>query len=115
MQPQINPHAEQTLKANAENGYCRSHHYELVSTVNRREAEAYWNWVLKRVESGERGPWRRPAELTEQAKAAADEFYATPLAKMKPTAARGPAELATAMERLADSVQKVVEAEEDSP
>ena len=115
VQPQINPHAEQTLKANAENGYCRSHHYELVSTVNRREAEAYWNWVLKRVESGERGPWRRPAELTKHAKAAADEFYATPLAKMKPTAARGPAEFAAVLERLADSVQKVVEAEEDSP
>ena len=115
VQPQVNPHAEQTMKANAENSYCRSHHYELVRTVNRREAEAYWNWVLKRVASGDRGPWRQPAELTEQAKASADEFYATPLAKMKPTAARGPAELAAALERLADSVQKVVDAEENGP
>jgi hypothetical protein len=112
VQPQINPHAEQTMKANAENSYCRSHHYELVRTVNRREAEAYWNWVLKRVASGDRGPWRQPAELTEQAKASADEFYATPLAKMKPTASRGPTELAAALERLADTVQKVVDAEE---
>lgn len=113
VQPQINPHAEQTLKANAENGYCRSHHYELVSTVNRREAEAYWNWVLNRVESDDRGPWRRPAELAGETKAIADEFYTTPLAKMKPTTSRGPAELAAALNRLADSVQKVVEAEKD--
>jgi hypothetical protein len=115
VQPQINPYAEQTMKANAENSYCRSHHYELVRTVNRREAEVYWNWVLKRVASDDRGPWRQPAELTEQAKASADEFYATPLAKMKPTAARGPSELAAALERLADSVQRVVDAEEDDP
>jgi len=27
VEPRINPHAEQTLKANAENSYCRSHHY----------------------------------------------------------------------------------------
>ncbi len=111
VQPQINPHAETTLKANAENGYCRSHHYELVRSVNRREAEAYWNWVLKRVEGSDRGPWRRPAELTDADKTIADEFYAAPLAKMKPTAARGPAELAAALDRLAGCVQKVVEAE----
>jgi len=111
VKPQVNPHAEMTLKANAENNYCRSHHYELVRSVNRREAEAYWNWVLKRVESGDRGPWRRPAELTAQDKTIADEFYATPLAKMKPTAARGQAELAAALDRLAGCVQKVVEAE----
>ncbi len=111
VQPQINPHAELTLKANAENSYCRSHHYEIVRSVNRREAEAYWNWVLKRVETGDRSPWKRPAELTEQAKTIADEFYATPLATMKPTAARGPAELAAALDRLAGCVQKVVEAE----
>ena len=76
------------------NGYCRSHHYELVRHVNRREAQAYWNWVLNRVEAGERSPWRRPSELSAQAKTIADEFYATPLAKMKPTADRGPAEMA---------------------
>ena len=111
VKPQINPHAELTLKANAENNYCRSHHYELVHSVNRREAEAYWNWVVKRVESGERGPWRRPPELANQTKAIADEFYETPLAEMKPTAARNSAELAAALNRLAECVQKVVEAE----
>ena len=108
VQPQINPHAEMTLKANSENGYCRSHHYELVSAVNRREAEAYWNWVLKRVGGEDRGPWRRPAELSKQAKVIADEFYAMPLAEMKPTAARGPAELAASFRRLMHFVQEVM-------
>lgn len=113
VQPQINPHAEQTLKANAENGYCRSHHYELVRHVYRREADAYWNWVLQSVESGNRQPWKRPAELSKHAKAIADEFYATPLAKQKPTATRSPAELAAVLERMAESVQKVVDAEKE--
>jgi hypothetical protein len=113
VQPQVNPHAEQTLKANAENNYCRSHHYELVRTVNHREAEAYWNWVLKRITRGEPGSWRQPPELTQQAQASADEFYATPLTKMKPTAPRGSAELAAALKRLAIAVQSVVDAEEN--
>jgi hypothetical protein len=34
---------------------------------------------------------------------------------MKPTASRGPTELAAALKRLADSVQKVMDAEEDGP
>ena len=111
VKPQLNPHSEQTLKANAENGYCRSHHYELVSTVNRRDAEAYWDWALERVAKDDRSPWRQSAELTAAGKAHADEFYATSLAKMKPAAKRGPAELAAAMKRLAGSVQKVIDAD----
>lgn len=113
--PQVNPHSEQTLKSNAENNYCRSHHYELVHTVNRRDADAYWSWVSQRVASGDRGPWRNPAVLIEHVKANADAFYATPLADMKSTAARGPAELAAALGRLADSVQHVVDAEAGNP
>ena len=107
----VNPHAEQTLKANAENNYCRSHHYELVRTVNRREAEAYWSWVLDRVARDDCSPWQRPIALVKKAKASADEFYATPLAQMKPTAPRGPTELAAVLDRMAGLVQKAVEGE----
>jgi len=81
-----------------------------VRTVNRREAEAYWDWVRKRVAADDRSPWRQPPELGKAAAASADAFYATPLAEMKPTAARGPAELAAALQRLAALVQQVVDA-----
>ncbi len=111
VRPDVNPHAEQTLKSNAENGYCRSHHYELVQTVNRRETEAYWDWVLQRAAGDDRGPWRQPSALGQSAKAAADAFYATALAEMNPAAARGPAELAAALDQLAAAVQKLVDAE----
>jgi len=100
VQPTVNPHAEQTLKANAENGYCRSHHYELVQHVYRPESAAYWAWVLKRIEAGDRGPWRQPAELTQQAKAIQDRFYETPLAQMAPTGPRDAAALAKTLGRI---------------
>lgn len=87
IQPTINPHREQTLKSNAENDYCRSHHYELVRHVYQAELDAYWAWVLGRIRSGDKSPWQRPKEFTAQAKAIEDRFYQTPLAQM----ASGPA------------------------
>ena len=65
------------------------------------------SYNLKRIATDDRGPWQQTAELTEKAKAAADQFYATPLAEMKPTTARGPDELAAALQQLADAVQAV--------
>ena len=115
VQPQVNPHAEQTLKANSENSYCRSHHYELVRTVNRREAEAYWQWVNDRVAKDDRSPWRQSAELNEQAKIIANEFYATPLEQMKPDATRSATDLAAALLELAAAVQQLMHAEVDAP
>jgi len=85
IKPMINPHSEQTLKANAECGYCRSHHYELVEYVYRPELEVYWNWVLKSVKSGDRTEWKRPDVFDEKEKIIADRFYATPLVEMAPT------------------------------
>ncbi|MHB8899834.1 MAG: alpha-N-acetylglucosaminidase TIM-barrel domain-containing protein [Thermoguttaceae bacterium] len=82
--PTINPHSELTLKSNAENSYCRSHHYELVRHVYRAELEVYWEWVLGRIESGDKSPWKRPAEFAPRAKEIADKFYETPLAEMAP-------------------------------
>jgi hypothetical protein len=82
--PMINPHAEQTLKGNAENSYCRSHQYELLEYVYRPELSVYWNWVLKRVKSEDRTEWKRPVEFGEQEKTIVDRFYVTPLEKMAP-------------------------------
>lgn len=93
IQPIINPHAEQTLKANAENNYCRTHQYELVEYVYRAELAAYWNWVLNRIKSGDRAPWNMPPELKKQGKIIVDQFYETPLKSMSPTISRNPEKL----------------------
>jgi hypothetical protein len=95
--PTLNPHTEQTLKGNAENDYCRSHHYELVEKVYRPEMAAYWKWVLRRLESGDRSPWRRPAEFTAQSGSIAEQFYQAPLATM---AAQGKRDAKTLADRL---------------
>ncbi|RIH65405.1 hypothetical protein D1164_09775 [Mariniphaga sediminis] len=83
--PMLNPHTEQALKGNAENNYCRSHHYELAEYVYLAELDAYWNWVFKRIKSGERSEWKYPEVFAEQKKIIEDQFYATPLLKMAPT------------------------------
>lgn len=112
--PALNPHTELTLKGNAENEYCRSHHYELAAYVYRKETAAFWDDILARVEAGDRAEWPFPPELAAQAKAIEDEFYATPLAQMAPQAARGPAELADALRGLAALVGALREQVEPS-
>jgi hypothetical protein len=111
VQPVINPHAELTLKANAENDYCRSHMVELVRGAYQPETAAYWDWVERRLESKDRGPWRRPADFAKQAKSIEDKFYATPLAQLAPAAERGPEQLAEAIGRLNAQVRKLLDAE----
>ena len=109
VEAKVNPHSEQTLKSNAENNYCRSHHYELVRHVYRPELDAYWDWVLERIASGDKTPWRRPGELSKRGKAIKDRFYATPLAKMAPGAdAKAP--LADALTRLGSRVRDLLAA-----
>jgi hypothetical protein len=103
--PTINPHSEQTLKSNAENSYCRSQHYELVRHVYRPELDAFWEWALGRIESGDKTPWKRPAEFLQRAKPIADQFYATPLADMAPSPSQESASLEAALTRLAGLVK----------
>lgn len=113
VRPVVNPHAEQTLKGNAENDYCRSHHYELVERVYRRELAAYWDWALKRLESNDRAPWRRPAEFTSQAKTIADSFYEVPLAQMSPAKRPDGALLGKELLRMQSLVKELIEAMRD--
>ena len=103
--PTLNPHSEQTLKSNAENSYCRSQHYELVRHIYRPELDAFWEWVLGRIESGDKTPWKRPAEFSQRAKQIADQFYATPLADMAPSPPQEPAALAAVLTRLGGLVK----------
>jgi hypothetical protein len=105
--PTINPHSELTLKSNAENSYCRSQHYELVRHVYRPELDAFWEWVLGRIEAGDKTPWKRPAEFTARAKQIADNFYETPLAEMAPVPPREPAALAAELTRLGGIVKEL--------
>jgi hypothetical protein len=104
MPAMVNPHAELTLKANAENNYCRSHHYELVEHVYRPELEVYWDWVLKRIKSGDRSEWKRPQEFTEQKKIIQDRFYDTPLKEMAPPEVRSADKLTEIINELEELV-----------
>jgi len=109
-EPGLNPHSEQTLKSNAENDYCRSHHYELVRHLYPAELRSYWDWVLARMDAGDRSPWRRPEEFKGMSQQHRDRFYATPLASMAPKQARGPAELSRALSALSRLVQELLPA-----
>jgi hypothetical protein len=110
VQPTINSHTEQTLKGNAECEYCRSHHYELVRGAYQPEADALWRWVAQRLDGTERGPWRRPKEFVAQEQTIEDQFYATPLAKLAPTAPRNAGQLAGSINRLATLVEELIAA-----
>ena len=102
--PFVNPHTELTLKGNSENGYCRSHHYELVEHVYRPEMEIYWDFVLKRIKSGDRSEWRRPQEFADQKKIVEDRFYDKPLTEMAPAESRNAARLAEIIKELGELV-----------
>lgn len=108
VQPTVNPHSEQTLKSNAENDYCRSHHYELVRHVYRPELDVYWAWVEKRLAANDKTPWRRPQEFAAEAKRIEDRFYATPLAQMAPDK-QGRPPLADVLTRLGGQVRELLE------
>lgn len=107
--PMLNPHTEQTLKGNAENNYCRSHHYELVEYVYRPELEVYWDWVLKHVRSGALTDWKRPAEFKEQEKLIEDKFYTTPLSEMAPAEPRTAENLTKILNHLEVLVNELLE------
>ncbi len=107
--PTVNPHSEQTLKANAENDYCRSHHYELVEYVYRPELEAYWDWVLKRIKSDDRSEWKRPEEFSDKGKIIEDRFYETSLKAMAPTKIKNAKNFVAVLLQLNNQVNELLE------
>jgi hypothetical protein len=107
--PMLNPHTEQTLKGNAENNYCRSHHYELVEYVYRPELEVYWDWVLKLVRSGALTDWKRPVEFDEKGKTIEDKFYATPLSVMAPIEPRTAENLAKILNHMEELINELLD------
>jgi len=108
VKPLLNPHTELTLKGNAENGYCRSHQYELVKYVYGPELNAYWAYVFKKISSGDRSQWKMPAEFGDQYKVIADKFYNTPLSAMAPALPRNPAKLEEILLRMEKLVNELL-------
>ncbi len=107
--PTLNPLSEQTLKSNAENDYCRSHHYELVRHLYVPEHRTYWQWVMRKMDAGDKSAWRRPPEFARLWAEHRDRFYATPLADMAPSSApRSPVGLARALTNLESLVRELV-------
>ena len=80
----VNPVFENTLKANAENGYCRCCIYELVRKVYPEEIKVYLKWISDKMESGDRSEWKRPDCFDAEYKRIQDDFYQMPLEKMAP-------------------------------
>ncbi len=76
----LNSHAEQTLKNNAENGYCRSYVYELYRAVYEPEAHCLKEYLasLKPGDLPDRDYLRGQAELIR------DNFYAEKLSRWQP-------------------------------
>jgi hypothetical protein len=104
VEARVNPHAEQTLKGNSENNYCRAHQYELVRHVYGPEMDAYWEWVNLRLKSPGKDPWKRPASFTEARRAIQDRFYATPLADMAPPQERSVEALRRALAAMRETI-----------
>jgi hypothetical protein len=77
----VNPAFEQTLKGNAENGYCRTYIYELFDSYYLPQLALYTGWVGERVAGGDtKSPMKPVKPLPMQA--VVEAFYAKPLAEM---------------------------------
>jgi len=106
--PLLNPHAELTLKGNAEGNYCRSHYYEMVRYVYTPELEAFQEWVMKKIRSGDRAEWERPEAFNRMKTGIEERFYETPLEDMKPQGKRDAGSMSGIMIRLEQQVAKLI-------
>ena len=79
----VNPCFEQTLKGNAENGYCRTYVYELFGHYYLPQLALYTQWVDDRVASGDTQSPLKPAPALPMQRIT-DAFYTKPLAEMAP-------------------------------
>ena len=75
----INPHSEQTLKGNTENGYCRSFYAEFFPLIYLPEFNLYKGWIFNRIETNNRSPWILGDELKNEQEKVRENFYKTPL------------------------------------
>jgi hypothetical protein len=76
----LNPHAEITLKNNAENSYCRSYIYELYREIYEPEAE----FAVEYFRNLPPGAMPEKEVLTAQQEKIRCAFYEKPLAECRP-------------------------------
>ncbi len=96
----VNPVFEQTLKGNAENGYCRTYIYELFDDYYLPQLAIYTGWVNARLAGGDTKQPMKPSKPLPM-QAVVDGFYAKPLDKMTPHALRTREAYRATLERLA--------------
>lgn len=97
-----NPAAEEILKGNADNPYCRGHIAELAEYCYIPEGEVYCQWVESSLEKGVEGRWKRPDIFVEKRKEISEKFMQTPLQEMAPDTEKAFAELPETLEEAAD-------------
>ncbi len=71
----VNPHAEETLKGNTENGYCRGFFAELFPLIYLPEFFAYKDWVTQKIEHHDRSPWFINDEVKAIKESIQNNFY----------------------------------------
>jgi len=104
---ECNPDFETTLKGNAENDYCRSYIYELFTGVYIPSNKAYFQWVRKKIATGDRSPWNDWEKRAQTHQEIVDKFYATPLAELAPDRSRAFLELPATLAKLAGTAEKI--------
>ena len=100
---EYNPKAEEILKGNADNTYCRGHIAELAKYCYIPEGEVFCQWVEESLEKGVRGRWKKPPVFAEQRKEISDRFMQTPLKDMAPDVEKALAALPVTLEKLANA------------
>ncbi len=96
-----NPDFEKTLKNNANNGYCRSHVYELARYCYEPEFAATTHILETRIRANDRSKWVFSHEQLQEIGAPITQaFHAKPLAEMAP-------DIATAIVRLPHTLNEM--------
>lgn len=105
----VNPSFEDTLKGNAENGYCRSYVYELFRGCYLPEFKAYRIWITEKITGNDCGIWRRDENLSSALKEIENRFYACPLREIAPDTGKAAANLARNLLSAMDAVIRIAE------
>ena len=96
-----NPDFPQVLLDNASNGYCSSHQYECAEYWYRPAIEAMCREVTDNIRADRKVALGRADDTLRQ------RLLATPLATMRPTAARTPANLRAVLDGIAKTLEKL--------
>lgn len=105
---ETNPYFENTLKGNAENGYCRSYISELFKGIYIPEIKAYADYIKSRINAGDHSDWGQHKAFDEQMKAIRDHFYETPLKQLAPDHGKASHALSGTLKKLAAAAEQII-------